>query len=172
MHVRILQLKFKIKNMGVLATDDKELIYIYSEQSKLGKEVLAYAHSDDKALRAINIDKEMVSDTVWLEIADMLNIPFPELFSPELAESHGIDNIADFNTNDLLKIINKNPSLLQHPIAINGKKAIVIKERNDFFKLSKKDGSNFNHSPEAIKHGEHVDTTKKEENDLDHPTNF
>jgi len=158
--------------MGVLATDNRELIYIYSDQSNLGKDVLPYAHSSDKALRVINIEKEKISDTVWLEIADLVDKPLFELFSPELAEKHGIKNISDYGTNDLLKIVNKNPSLLQHPIAINGKKAISIKERNDIFKLYKKDGSNFDPSPEAIKNGEHVDTTKNEEDELDNPNNF
>ncbi|WP_100614991.1 arsenate reductase family protein [Confluentibacter citreus] len=157
--------------MGVLATDDKELIYIYSNQSNLGKKVLAYAQSSDKVLRAINIDKEKISDTIWLEIADMVNKPLAELFSPELTDSHGIDNALDYNTDDLLKIVNKNPSLLQYPIAINGKKAISIKDRYDFFKFYKKDGSNFDKSPEAIKNGEHVDTTG-DDDDLDDTINF
>lgn len=151
--------------MGVLAIDDKELIYIYSDQSYLGKKVLAYVQSNDKALRTINIEKENISDTIWLEIADMVNKPLAELFSPELTENHGIDNVLDYNTEDLLKIVNKNPSLLQHPIAINGKKAVIINDRFDFFTFYKKDGSNFDKSPEAIKKGEHSDTTG--DNDMD-----
>ena len=158
--------------MGVLATDKRELIYIYSDQSDLGKELLAYAHSTDKALRAINIEKEKISDTVWLEIADMVGKPLFELFSPEHAEREGIDTISGYDTNDMLKIINKNPSLLQHPIAINGTKAVSIKERNDFFKFYTKDGSNFDTSPEAIKNGEHVDTSRNDEDELDTTTNF
>lgn len=158
--------------MGILATHDRELIYIYSDQSNLGKELLAYAHSSNKALRTINIEKEKISDTIWLEIADLVDKPLSELFSPELAEKHGIKHISDYGTNDLLKIVNKNPSLLQHPIAINGKKAISIKGRNDFFEFYKKDGSNFDRSPEAIKNGEHVDTTRNKEDDLDNTINF
>ncbi|PKQ45278.1 arsenate reductase family protein [Confluentibacter flavum] len=145
--------------MGVLATNDKELIYIYSDQSDLGKKVLPYAESSNKALRTINIEKEKISDTIWLEIADMVNKPISELFSPELLDNLGIDNLSNYNTDDLLKIVNKNPSLLQHPIAINGKKAIIINDRFDFFKFYKKDGSNFDKSPEALKNGEHLDTT-------------
>lgn len=148
--------------MGVLAISNKELLYIYSDQSDLGKKILAYAQSSDKKLRVINMEKEKISDTSWLEIADLVDKPLNELFSPELAERHGIDNISDYETNDLLKIVNKNPSLLQHPIAIDGKKAVSIKDRFDFFEFYKKDGSNFDKSPEAIRNGEHQDTTGDE----------
>lgn len=148
--------------MGVLATDDKEIIYIYSDQSDMGKKMLAYTQSTDKPVRTINIEKEKISDTVWLEIADILGKPFSELFSPDLAKKIGIDNLSDYDSDDLIKIINKNPSLLQHPIAINGKKARLIHDRFDFFKFYKKDGSNFDKSPEAIGNGEHMDTTGDE----------
>ncbi len=145
--------------MGILATDDKTLIYVYSDQSDLGKKVLAYTQSSDKALRIINIEKESISDSVWLEIAEMVDRPLAELFSLDLLDDDKTQNISTYNTEDLLKIIRKNPSLLQHPIAINGKKAIIINDRFDFFEFYKKDGSNFDKSPEAIKNGEHVDTT-------------
>ncbi|MGE5944496.1 MAG: arsenate reductase family protein [Flavobacteriales bacterium] len=146
--------------MGVLAINNRELVYIYSDQSDLGKKILAYAQSNDKPIRAINIEKEKISDTVWLEIADLVDKPLSELFSPELASKLGIKNLSDYETDDLLKIVNKNPSLLQHPIAINGRKAISIKDRFDFFPFYKKDGSNFDKSPEAIRNGEHTDTTR------------
>ncbi|WP_111310016.1 hypothetical protein [Confluentibacter sediminis] len=145
--------------MGILAIDDKELIYIYSDQSDLGKKVLAYAQSSDKALRVINIEKESISDSIWLEIAEMVDKPLSELFSLELLDDDKKDNIPNYDTDDLLKIFKKNPSLLQHPIAINGKKAISINDRFDFFTFYKKDGSNFDKSTEAIKNGEHLDTT-------------
>ena len=148
-----------LNEMGVLATNDKEIIYIYSEKSDLGKKILAYAQSSDKKLRIINIEKEKISDTVWLEIADLVGKPLFELFSPELAEKQDIKNFSDYDTDDLLKIVNKNPSLLQHPIAIHGEKGISIKDRFDFFPFYKKDGSNFDKSPEAIRNGEHTDTT-------------
>lgn len=155
--------------MGVLAINDKEIIYIYSDQSYLGKKVLAYAQSSKKPLRTINIEKEKISDTIWLEIADILDKPLWELFSPDLAKKIGVDTLSDYTNTDLIKIINKNPSLLQHPIAINGKKSKLILDRFDFFEFYKKDGSNFDKSSEAIGNGEHNDTTGDEpmNNDID-----
>ena len=52
------------KDMGVLATDKNQLIYIYSAQSDIGKKLLAYAKSTDMAMRAINIDEEKIANTV------------------------------------------------------------------------------------------------------------
>lgn len=148
--------------MGVLAISDKELIYIYSEESDIGKKMLAYAQSSDNPVRAINIEKEKISDTIWLEIADILDKPLYELFSAHYAKKIGIDNLSNYNNEDLIKIINKNPFLLQHPIAINGQKANLIHDRFDFFRFFKKAGSNFDKSTEAIRNGEHMDTTGDE----------
>lgn len=148
--------------MGILATHKNELIYIYSDQSKLGKKVLAYATSNKKPMRSINIEKEKIPNSVWLEIADMVNKPIKDLFSPELTVGPGFDSSTDYNADDLLKIVNKNPSLLQHPIAILGDRAVSISDRFDFLEFYEKDGSNFDKSKEAIKNGEHKDTTNGE----------
>lgn len=146
--------------MGILATSDKELIYIYSDQSSLGKKILAYVQSSDKALRIINIEKEKISDTVWLEIAETMNRSLAALFSPELiSDAENKDTFDKYSTDDLLKLVQKNPSLLQKPIVINGQKAVSINDKFDFFEFYKKDGSNFNKSAEAIKNAEHKDTT-------------
>ena len=146
--------------MSILATNDKELIYIYSDKSDLGKKVLAYTQSIDKSLRIINIEKETISDTIWLEIADMVNEPLEKLFSFELLSTPELSKQTDYDITDLLKIINKNPFLLKNPIAINGEKAKSINNRFDFFEFYDKDGSNFDKSPEAIKDAKHEDTTK------------
>lgn len=145
--------------MGILATDKKELIYMYSDTSNLGNKVLAYAQSINKPLRIINVEKEKIADSIWLEIAESIGKPLSELLSPELQGNKDLKNLSKYNTDDLLKIINKNPSLLEHPIGINGKKAISIKDKFDFFEFYDKDGGNFDKSREAIKNGNHKDTT-------------
>ncbi|MDY0780127.1 hypothetical protein [Tenacibaculum sp. IB213877] len=122
--------------MSVLAKDNRQLLYIYSCESSFGKEMLAYAQSIDKRIQTIDICNENISQTVWLEIADMIGVSLGELFSPEHPNSPNVGKAEDFLVSDWLKIIKHNPGLLQRPIAINCNKAISIKEKSDMMIFS------------------------------------
>ncbi|TYP97977.1 hypothetical protein C7447_103144 [Tenacibaculum adriaticum] len=122
--------------MSVLAKDNRQLLYIYSCESNFGKEMLAYAQSIDKRIQAVNICNENISQTIWLEIADMIGVRLSELFSPEHPDSPSIGNVDNYIVSDWLKIIKHNPGLLQRPIAINCNKAISIKEKSDMMIFS------------------------------------
>lgn len=149
--------------MSILATDKKQLIYIYSEDSPMGKRVLPYALSSKKPLRTININKEPIADTIWVEIAEMLNVKLGELFSQEHLNKLNLGDATNFSSNDWLKIIKHNPSLLQYPIAINGNTAEIVNDRFDFYQFFDADGSNFDKNPTAIKNAKHEDTTGNED---------
>ena len=149
------------KDMGVLATDKNQLVYIYSEQSDIGKKLLAYAKSTDMAIRAINIDEEKIANTVWAEISEMLGLKFSEIFSTNVLT----EEMKDFESsdeNDWLKIIQNNSKALQKPIVIHDTTAKVVANRYDIGKFFEADGSNFDKSPDAIKNANHTDTTDKE----------
>ena len=60
--------------MGILAKDNRQLILVYSEDSTLGKKMVPYVESMDKAVRLININKENLSDTIWIELVALLNV--------------------------------------------------------------------------------------------------
>lgn len=141
--------------MGVLAKSNKQLIYIYSEDSVFGKKLLPYVESMQKPTRVININKEKISDTVWMEIVGMLKRPFREMLSKEYLNTMNSLENKDFNENDWLKIINHYPKLLQKPIAINGYKARVINNRSGIFEFFDIEGTNFDKTPQAIKHANH-----------------
>ena len=145
--------------MAVLATNYKQLIYIYSEDSSLGKRVLPYAKALVKDLRTININDEAIADTVWSEIAALLDCPLGDLFDSTQLSQSGQDAQDTYSAVDWLKIINKNPSVLQQPIVINGTKAKRIYEKHQIFSFFNPTGANFDKSPEAIKSANHKDTT-------------
>jgi len=137
--------------MGVLATDKRQLIYIYSEDSRLGKEVLSYIQGIDKALKVININKETISGTIWTEIASLLNLEVGELFSSDTTSSDPTRHKDEYSTEDWLKLIQHNPHFLQTPIAINGSKAKQIEQRNDLHSFYEAAGGDLDKSKEAIK---------------------
>ena len=145
--------------MSILARNKRQLTYIYSSLSHLGKQVLGYVLGTKKKIEIIDIAKEKISDTVWIEIAENLNLPFEKIFKTEQITNKNTDN---FNTDDWLKMIKKNPTLLQKPIAINGDKFMLISHRSEILKLFGVDSAGlekgFNHEPPT------TSSTTKDEN--------
>lgn len=137
--------------MGILATDKKQIILIYSEDSSLGKKTRARVENVDLAKRIININDESISKTIWLEIAELLNTELCDLFDVDDERIHD----KEFHTKDWLKLIDKNPALLVNPIIIKGARAKIIDDNVDVYEFIEATGSNFDKSPEAIKEGEH-----------------
>ena len=121
--------------MTILARDKKQLTYIYSSHSHLGKQVLGYVQGTRKKVETIDIANEKIGDAIWVELAENLGVPFGEIFTAGQLKGSEKTEIEDFDTNDWLKIINKNPQVLQRPIAINGDKVIQISHRSEILKF-------------------------------------
>ncbi len=119
--------------MGILATDNKQLIYIYSQDSPLGLKVLSHLRNLDTPVRIINLNRESLSGIIWLEITAMLGVGFSELFRRDYSSLFGRELEMNLTASDWLKLIEHNPSLLYRPVAINGTKAKVIEAKYDIF---------------------------------------
>ncbi len=117
--------------MSVLARNENQITFIYSSLSPLDKKLLGYLKGTKMKVESIDIAQEQLSDTIWLEVIENLGLPFTEIF-PSL-EDHFTDLPVDqnYSTDDWLKLINKNPSLLQRPIIINGDTAKLISNRSE-----------------------------------------
>ncbi len=135
--------------MGVFAKDEAQLSYIYSSESDLGLKVLGYVEGIDKKIRTIDVSKDHLGDTVWTEIADMLNLPFGRLLATDHPKAPDIAADGNFDTNGWLKILDKNPVLLQDPIAINGDKAKLIRSRADILGFYEVDSAGLEQSPSS-----------------------
>ena len=147
--------------MAILSRDNKQLIYIFSNDSILGKKLMPYLETSEKRVRKININKESVSDTIWIEIAGILNTPLGELFSLDVLHNTNINADASrFTSGDWLKLVNKNPSILQRPIAINGAEAKIISSKKDLDVFFNIEGERFDKSPKKIKENNHYNNTQ------------
>lgn len=133
--------------MGVLANAEEQLTYIYSSESDLGRKVLGYVEAIDKGIRTVDISRDNLGDTAWVEITDLLGLPFAELLATDHPDTPEIAKDGDFDTNGWLKILGKNPVLLQDPIAINGKRAVVIRSRADILSFYGVDSAGLEQSP-------------------------
>ena len=145
--------------MGVLATNKNQIIYIYSEDSILGKKLLPYVESSKKPTRVININVEKITGTIWAEILELLNIDFKGLLRLDEVKNEGNNDFSSYTFNDFLKIVEHQPSVLQNPIVVLGDKVYLINNRSDFNQFYDADGANFDKSTEAIKNANHKDTT-------------
>lgn len=119
--------------MGLLTTNNKQSIYIYSEDSKLGVSVLSHIKKLKRRIRIINLNRESLSTPIWLEIISMLDVSFSELFKREQYSLFTPELQNNMTTGDWLKLIEHNPSLLIKPIAINGINAKIIEAKYDVF---------------------------------------
>jgi arsenate reductase len=120
---------------GILARNKKQLTYIYSSESYLGKQVLGYIQGTQKKIESIDIVKENLGNAIWVELADKLNVPLGELFAKDTIDSSKTENSEDFDTDDWLKLVNKNPELLQRPIVVNGDKVMLISHRSEILQF-------------------------------------
>ncbi len=113
-------------DMSALATNDRQLTLIYSSTSSLGKQTLGYVQAAGNKIQTLDITKSSLGDTAWVDIAEGLNKPLGELLSGDQA---------DFDTNDWLKLLKKNPGLLEKPIAINGEKYLQVDTPSEVLKF-------------------------------------
>lgn len=121
--------------MTILARDKRQLTFIYSSLSHLGKQVLGYVQGTRKKIEIIDIANEKIADSIWIEIADNLGMTLGEIFGKNHVDSLKEEDTEDYDTDDWLKIINKNPELLQRPIVINGDRAMLISHRSEILQF-------------------------------------
>lgn len=149
--------------MKTLASNPKQLIYIYSENSDLGKRILPYIISNELPAQTINLNKSPLSQTIWAEIIEKLNKDFVDVVDSLHDAVKNIDSDHALSDHDWLNILKENPEIIQNPIIIHGDRVVQADSRFDFYEFLEADGSNFDKSPETIKAAEHKDTTDNED---------
>lgn len=120
--------------MGVIKKNDREIRFYYHSGTSLGKQTYAYVSSSEKKLLAIDISKTKVTGTQWAEIADNLGVEICDLINmdhPDFKEQYGSGKV-DLDSENCLKVLDKNPIVLAYPIVLNGDKCVMIKSPSQF----------------------------------------
>ncbi|MCF8714405.1 hypothetical protein JM658_06130 [Joostella atrarenae] len=131
--------------MSIIATDDRQITFIFDPSTKLGRECQAYAVSSEAKVLAIDLTKTKIADTEWVEIANRVGKTVPELISKEHpAFTNLFGENVELDDTDALKVLNKHPETLVYPIAIRGDKAVMAHTFSDILKLIKPDSSDIN----------------------------
>ncbi|WP_157809628.1 arsenate reductase family protein [Ulvibacter sp. MAR_2010_11] len=109
--------------MGIIARDKNQLTFIYSSNTRVGTHALSYLQGSSDKILAIDISKTKVSDTQWVEIAELLSKKVADLVDIREID---VSDTSSFGTNDWIKILQKNDRALSKPIVINGDKTRQI----------------------------------------------
>lgn len=121
--------------MGEIATSNREIILFYNPNSIIAEKTLAYANTYGLPVREVDILKTPFTGTQLEELAESLHLSIDNLANqehPEFEKYFGKPNLSD---DDWIKILRNNPHLIIGPIAIKGKKTLIIKTPSDIIKL-------------------------------------
>jgi len=97
--------------------------------------MLGHLKGSKKKVESIDIEKNNLGDTIWVELAEDMGIPLGKLFAAGHPDTPNLDNTDTFDTDDWLKLINENPALLQRPIAVNGNRVKLISNRAEILQF-------------------------------------
>ena len=120
-------------DMGVIATNNRELNLYYNANSSIGMQTLAFVQASKKKVLAVDLSKTKVTGTQWAELADLLGIPIKDLINtehPDFIKLYGKDNDLE-GDDDWIKVLQKNPSVVTQPILVNGNKAMQVNTPSD-----------------------------------------
>ncbi|MBK5212524.1 MAG: hypothetical protein JJE55_02540 [Flavobacteriaceae bacterium] len=132
--------------MGVIARNEKQVTLIYSSNTRVGRLTLSYLAGTDEKYLSIDLAKTKVSDTQWAEIADALGVKIGDLVDKRELDMSS-ESTAEFSSNDWLKIIQKNDSVISRPIAIKGKRTKQIDNPPEIMEFFGVDSAGLEQSP-------------------------
>ncbi|MBE14944.1 MAG: hypothetical protein ABNH00_10585 [Dokdonia sp.] len=119
--------------MGIISKDNQQIKLYYHSENSIGKQLLGFVKSAKKEVLVIDIAKTNVPGTQWKEIADMLDLSISELIDtshPDFVNAYS--DTVKMEAHDWMKVLDKYPQALCHPIVIVGEQAHRISTPSDF----------------------------------------
>jgi arsenate reductase-like glutaredoxin family protein len=150
-----------MKNMGVIARNEKQLTLIYSSNTRVGTHTLSYLTGIDVKYLAIDLAKTKVADTQWAEIAAALGVKIGDLVDKRELDIDD-ESTSNFGSNDWLKIIQNNDSVISRPIAIMGNRTKQIDNPPEIMEFFGVDSAGLNQDPPSGTEPDIERTTGKE----------
>ena len=119
-----------------MKTHEREIMIYYNSQSSAGKKTIAYAQSTGQKVITYEFGKSRSTTTNWTMLLTSMGKHPKELLNK--AHPYYQANIKgrEFNMHGWLNILQRNPELIKHPIAIKGTKAILVETPTDIYKLA------------------------------------
>ncbi|WP_422082058.1 arsenate reductase family protein [Ulvibacterium sp.] len=127
--------------MGTIARDKREIRLYYHSGTSLGKQTYAYVKASEREIRAIDLAKTHIPGTQWAELASGLDKKIADLVNtehPSFVEAYGSQN-PSLDEHDWLRVLEKHPETLAHPIIVMGSNTHSINSPSDFLEYMKID---------------------------------
>lgn len=119
-----------------LSKSDRQITLFFDPKSYKGKQTLAYAKAESLHILEIDVCKTPLTGKQLLELTDLINIPIDQLINQQhQSYEQLIGKRKIFDSEDWIKILKEHPELMKCPIALRGKKAILIETPTDMLKL-------------------------------------
>ena len=118
-----------------MKTHPREILIYYNPTSNSDKKTIAFARSTGCKVRTYVHEKVNSTTTGWRLLLKTLDKHPKELMNK--ADPYYQANIKgkEFNMHGWLNILQNNPGLIKHPIAMKGNSAIICQTPTDIYKL-------------------------------------
>lgn len=118
-----------------MKTHPREILLYYNSESSSDRKTLAHAESSGYKVRAYCYNNTPSTTTSWKTILTSLDKHPKDLMNK--AHPYYQSNIRgkEFDMNDWVQILKKNPQIMKAPIAIKGQAAILCTTPTDIYKL-------------------------------------
>lgn len=123
--------KFTKKTM-VFNTRSSQITCIYSSSNTNNKKLMAYLSASKKKVLTIDIDKTMLSDTQWHDIALKLNISLADIMHVNAIKEF---NKGTYSEESLVKILANNPEALKGAIILEGQQIAHVTIYSELLKF-------------------------------------
>lgn len=121
--------------MGEIETSNRQVTLYYNSNSEKDKKILATAQAKGYAIEEVDLQKTELTGTQIAELADRMNIRVADLINQDHATYKANFENHDYSADDWIKMIQNNPEILRHPIALRGARIMFVKTSTDILSL-------------------------------------
>lgn len=120
----------------VISSPKNQITLYFDPNSNRGKQTLVYAKTYKLPISEIDITKEPFTGTQLLELTRLLGLSLSEIADTERAlYKEEIGDSKSFSDEDWITVLTQNPELVRSPIAMKGKKVMMINTPTDILQL-------------------------------------
>lgn len=112
--------------MGEIARSNRQITLYYDPNTQRGKETLAYATAEGLVVQGMDLNKTELTGTQIKELASKLGLKVSELVNQEHPNYSNNFEHHELSTEDWIKMIQHNPTIMKQPIALHGEKTKLI----------------------------------------------
>ncbi|MGB6036000.1 MAG: ArsC/Spx/MgsR family protein, partial [Cryomorphaceae bacterium] len=118
-----------------IETSNRQISLYYGDKTEKAKKILATAQAQGLPVEEIDLQKTKLTGTQIIELANRLNLNVEDLINQEHPSYKAHFDQHNFSTEGWVKMIQNNPEILIHPIAVRGGKTTFVKTSTDILSL-------------------------------------